>query len=113
MERAIVTRVTGNGRVLVTPEAIAQLVGHTAAECYGVVGMAGRRFARLRPRKSVTSGISVHQNDGGAVAVDLHVVVEHGLNLTEVGNTVRNRVTYEVERQTASRCRPSRCTSTP
>jgi uncharacterized alkaline shock family protein YloU len=95
----IVTRTTGSGRILVATSAIAQLVGHTAAECYGVVGMAGRRFEKLRPRKSLTNGIRVHQGDG-SVAIDIHVVIENGLNLTEVGQTVRNRVAYEVERQT-------------
>jgi uncharacterized alkaline shock family protein YloU len=34
------------------------------------------------------------------VAVDLHVVVEYGLNLAEVASTVRNRVAYEVNRLT-------------
>ena len=38
------------------------------------------------------------RDDG--VEIDLHVVVEHGLNLAEVAATVRNRVAYEVERQT-------------
>ena len=37
--------------------------------------------------------------DGG-LAVDLHVVVEYGLNLAEVAATVRSRVAYEVERLT-------------
>ena len=37
------------------------------------------------------------------LAVDLHVVVEYGLNLAEVAATVRTRVAYEVERQTGLR----------
>jgi uncharacterized alkaline shock family protein YloU len=38
--------------------------------------------------------------DDGRVTIELHVVVEYGLNLAEVANTVRNRVAYEVGRQT-------------
>ena len=34
------------------------------------------------------------------MTVDLHVVVEYGLNLAEVASTIRNRVAYEVERLT-------------
>jgi uncharacterized alkaline shock family protein YloU len=34
------------------------------------------------------------------VTVDVHVVVEYGLNLAEVASSVRNRVSYEVERLT-------------
>ena len=34
------------------------------------------------------------------VSIAVHVVVAHGLNLAEVASTVRNRVSYEVERMT-------------
>ena len=37
---------------------------------------------------------------GTASTIDLHVVVEYGLNLAEVASTIRNRVAYEVERLT-------------
>jgi uncharacterized alkaline shock family protein YloU len=93
------TRSTDLGRISVTGDAIAQIVGHVAAESYGIVGMAGRRFPRLPGRDRLTDGIEVKPRDGG-VEVDLHVVVEYGLNLAEVAATVRNRVAYEVERQT-------------
>ena len=36
------------GRITVSPEAIAQIVGRAAAECYGVVGMSLRGAARAR-----------------------------------------------------------------
>jgi uncharacterized alkaline shock family protein YloU len=90
---------TDLGKISVTSEAIAQIVGHVAAESYGIVGMAGRRFPRLPGRDKLTDGIEVKARDDG-VEIDLHVVVEYGLNLAEVAATVRNRVTYEVERQT-------------
>ena len=47
-------------------------------------------------------GVQVSR-EGDAVRIDLHVVVEYGLNLTEVASTLRNRVTYEVERLTGLR----------
>jgi uncharacterized alkaline shock family protein YloU len=88
------------GRITIAAEAIAQIVGHTAAECYGVVGMAGKgRVARLLTRDKLTQGIEVTGRDGGLV-LDLHVVVEYGLNLAEVAATVRSRVAYEVRRLT-------------
>ena len=87
------------GTISVTSEAVAQVVGHVAAESYGIVGMAGRRFPRLPGRDRLTDGIEVKSRDGG-VEIDLHVVIEYGLNLAEVAATVRNRVAYEVERQT-------------
>ena len=88
------------GRIAVSSEAVAQIVGHVAAESYGIVGMAGRRFPRLPGRDKLTDGIEVKSHDGGGVEIDLHVVVEYGLNLAEVASTVRTRVAYEVERYT-------------
>ena len=34
------------------------------------------------------------------MTIDLHVVVEYGLNLAEVASTIRNRVSYEAGRLT-------------
>ena len=96
---AHIVRTTELGRVFVTPGAIARIVGHVAAESYGIVGMAGRRFPRLPGRERLTDGIDVKARDDG-IEIDLHVVVEYGLNLAEVAATVRRRVAYEVERQT-------------
>ena len=83
------------GRITISGEAIARIVGETARECYGVVGMAGRKWLPDR----ATRGIEIGGN-GDGVTIDLHVVVEYGLNLAEVASTIRNRVGYEVERLT-------------
>ena len=88
------------GRITISREAIAQIVGRTAAECYGVVGMATRGpVARLPWRDRATQGVAVSTADGG-LRIDLHVIVEYGLNLAEVGASVRSRVAYELERLT-------------
>ncbi len=99
MERAHLTAESRLGRITIATDAIVQIVGHTAAECYGVVGMAGKGLKLLRPRDRLKQGIEVSARDGG-VALDLYVVVEYGLNLAEVAATVRSRVAYEVERLT-------------
>jgi uncharacterized alkaline shock family protein YloU len=87
------------GRITIASEAIAQIVAETALECYGVVGMKGSLRGRLARARGRPSGIEIRQN-GDGVTVDLHVVVEYGLNLAEVASSVSNRVTYEVERLT-------------
>ena len=94
------------GRITIAPAAIAQIVGRVAAECYGVVGMSLRtpgpareRVTRLLPKGKPGRGIVV-RNEGGAVALDLYIVVAYGLNLAEVADTVRSRVSYEVGRLT-------------
>jgi uncharacterized alkaline shock family protein YloU len=91
------------GRITISSGAIAQIVGETALECYGVVGMVPRNPVKRPVRRLLphgpTQGVSIGR-DGEDVTVELRVVVEYGLNLAEVASTVRNRVAYEVERLT-------------
>jgi len=84
------------GRLTVTREAVAEIVAETALGCYGVVGLtAGSRVKRVFRRE----GIEV-EGPAQGLRIELHVVVEHGLNLAEVAATVRSQVAYEVERLT-------------
>lgn len=97
---------SARGRVSVATDVVAQIVARTASEVYGVVGLAPRTgVARLLDRGRQTQGVTVVPDSGG-VQIDLHVVVEHGLNLAEVASSVRNRVTYEVGRLTGLRVGP-------
>jgi uncharacterized alkaline shock family protein YloU len=85
-----------HGRLTISRDAVAEIVGETTLVCYGVVGLsAGSRIGRVLRRDGVTV-------DGGAggLRIGLHVVVEHGLNLAEVASTIRSQVAYEVERLT-------------
>jgi uncharacterized alkaline shock family protein YloU len=84
------------GRLTISRDALAEIVAETALGCYGVVGLsAGSRVGRLLRRE----GISI-DGDAKALRIELHVVVEHGLNLAEVAATVRSQVAYEVSRLT-------------
>ena len=85
------------GTIAVSMDAVAQIVGQAAAESYGVVALAGRsRFSRLLPW-GIKKGVDVEQGDEG-LAIELRIVVEHGLRLAEVAATVRSRVSYELDR---------------
>ena len=84
------------GQLTISRDAFAEIVAETALGCYGVVGLsAGSRVGRLLRREGV--GI---EGDGQGLRIELHVVVEHGLNLAEVASTVRSRVQYTVEKLT-------------
>ena len=84
------------GRLTISRDALAEIVAETALCCYGVVGLsAGSRVGRLLRRE----GVAI-EGDAQALRVELHVVVEHGLNLAEVAATVRSQVAYEVTRLT-------------
>jgi large subunit ribosomal protein L28 len=92
------------GRISISNEAVAHIVGRVAAEAYGVVGMVARnQRERLLTRDRLRQGISVSGSAAEGVSIELSVVVEYGLNLAEVASTLRNRVRYEVERLTGLR----------
>jgi uncharacterized alkaline shock family protein YloU len=85
-----------HGRLTIAREAVAEIIAETSLGCYGVVGLtAGSRVRRMFRRE----GISV-DGPAGALRIELHVVVEHGLNLTQVASTIRSQVAYELERLT-------------
>jgi uncharacterized alkaline shock family protein YloU len=85
-----------HGRLTIAREAVAEIVAETTLGCYGVVGLsAGTRVGRMFRRE----GIAV-DGEARALRIELHLVVEHGLNLAEVASTVRSQVGYDVERLT-------------
>jgi uncharacterized alkaline shock family protein YloU len=87
---------SARGAVSIAAELVAQIVAEEAARCYGVVSLAPRsRVGRLLRRGGVLVG-----GDVEGLRLELHVVVEYGLNLAEVAATVRSRIAYEVERVT-------------
>jgi uncharacterized alkaline shock family protein YloU len=89
------------GRISISHEAVAHIVGRIAAEAYGVVAMAPRGpREKLLNRDRLRQGITVGGSAEEGVTIELSVVVEYGLNLAEVASTLRNRVRYEVERLT-------------
>ena len=89
------------GRISISHDAVAHIVGRVATEAYGVVGMSSRK--RLLIRDPLRQGIAVGGSGVDGVTIELSVVVEYGLNLAEVASTLRNRVQYEVERLTGLR----------
>jgi uncharacterized alkaline shock family protein YloU len=89
------------GQVIITERAIADIVGWTVLECYGVVGMASpnlvRGVARLLTRDKLHQGIKVDR-EKDRLKIDLYIVLEYGLNVAEVAGNVRSQVAYNVER---------------
>lgn len=91
------------GEVSVDNNVIASIAGAVATNCYGVVGMASRSkkdgiVDLLKPDK-MTKGIKVSVNDAGIV-VDLHIMVEYGVNINAICDSIINNVRYKIESNT-------------
>jgi uncharacterized alkaline shock family protein YloU len=91
----------GEGRMIITDRAVADIVGWTVLECYGVVGMASPNLrqgvASLLTRDRLHQGIKVSQAPD-ELHIKLYIIVEYGLNVAEVAGNVRSQVAYNVEK---------------
>ena len=79
------------GTLSVSNDVIADIAGYAAMSCYGVVGMAeqlqGAESVRLR------KGVMVSSTEDGLV-VDLHVVLENGVNMKSVCANLTSSVSF-------------------
>jgi uncharacterized alkaline shock family protein YloU len=89
------------GRVEVFPSAVAAIAGHATLGCYGIVGMSARGlrdgFAELLHRESVDRGVEVSELEG-ALVIDVYVVVQYGIRITEVAHNLQEAVKFAIER---------------
>ncbi len=85
------------GSLRVSNDVIADLAGYAALECYGVVGMAytdvEQGVARLLPIYRLRKGIEVALEDG-LIVVDLHVILEQGVNMASVAKNLESTVKF-------------------
>ena len=86
------------GTLKVSNDCIADLAGYAALECYGVVGMAvideQGGVAQLLPTNRLRRGIDVDVTPDGHLSVDLHVIVEQGVNMASVVNNLTSSVKF-------------------
>lgn len=92
---------TDLGHISVDTEAIAQLAGTEAMECFGVVGMATYSMkdglVRLLKMESLSHGINVSVNSDNKVILDFHVIVAYGVSIKAVADNLISNVKYRVE----------------
>ena len=97
------------GSVTVSAGVYTDIAGTAATNCFGVKGMAARSvqdglFHLLR-KESVGKGVHVEFHDDGAITIDLHIMVDHGVNLSAVGESIISEVRYVVTKCTGTEVR--------
>ncbi|PWM38879.1 MAG: Asp23/Gls24 family envelope stress response protein [Clostridiales bacterium] len=92
-----------NGTINITETVFANIVGHVANSCYGVVGMAaksaGDGIVSLLKKDHYEKGVKVIPGEDGII-VEMHIVVLYGVNLPAVTRSISKEVKYMVEQMT-------------
>jgi len=88
------------GEISVSNNVVAQIAGKVATSCYGVVGMASKSrtdgVIKLLKMENMSRGIKVDVLNNGVV-IDLHIIVEYGVNINAICDSIIHNVSYKVE----------------
>ena len=92
------------GTISISSEVLTYLAGVAATSCFGVKGMIGRSKDggawQLLRRESMSKGVTVHFDEDGAIALELHIGVDHGVNMSAVAKSIVNEVSYKLSQST-------------
>ncbi len=92
------------GTIDIAADVFTTVSGWAANNCFGVKGMATRSvsdgFVCLLRRDCLSRGVKVSFTEAGEVCVELHIVVEHGVNIPVIGESIIAEVRYFVEKLT-------------
>jgi len=92
------------GDIRISSDVFTAITGSAATNCYGVKGMAIRStkdgLVHLLKRESMSKGVKVYYNEDSSVSIELHIIVENGVNLVAVSRSIMSEVRYVVSRMT-------------
>ena len=95
---------TGRGEVTISNAVFTAITGAAATNCFGVKGMAYRSMTdglvHLLRREAMSKGVKVTYNEDGTVSIELHIIVENGVNLMAVCRSIMSEVRYVVSQTT-------------
>ena len=98
-----------SGSVNISATVYTDIAGTAASKCYGVKGMAARSVKdgvyHLLRMESASKGVKVTFHEDDSISIDLHIIVDHGVNLTAVGNSIISEVSYVVTQCTGTEVR--------
>ena len=98
-----------NGAVSVANNVYTDIAGTVASNCFGVKGMAARSVKdgvyHLLRKESMSKGVNVQLHEDDSITIDLHIIVDNGVNLSTVGESIISRVRYEVSKYTGTEVR--------
>ena len=98
-----------NGSISVSTGVYVDIAGTAATNCFGVKGMAARSLTdgvyHLLRKESMGKGVRVTFHEDDTISIDLHIMVDNGVNLNAVGTSIISEVRYVVTKCTGTKVR--------
>ena len=98
-----------NGSVNINTGVYTEIAGTAATNCFGVKGMAARSMKdglyHLLRKESAGKGVRVQFHEDESISIDLHIVVDAGVNLHAVASSIISEVRYVVTKHTGTQVR--------
>ena len=97
------------GEINISEAVFANITGNAATNCFGVKGMAFRSMTdglvHLLRKEAMSKGVHVTVNEDNSVTIDLHIMVDNGVNLNAVGASIISEVRYVITKTTGTQVR--------
>ncbi|MFU0823925.1 Asp23/Gls24 family envelope stress response protein [Clostridium sp.] len=91
------------GSINYSEEVLANIVGVSTMECYGVVGMASRNAKdglwELIRGESLSRGVKINSKHN-KLNIELYIIVQYGTKISVIANNVIQKIKYNVENYT-------------
>lgn len=90
------------GKISVSRAYLKKLIGKTAMNCFGVVGMndfgAKQNIRAKFVNTSLDDGVVIREKDNKLV-IDLHITVSYGVNISAISDSIVHKVRFAVENE--------------
>ena len=97
------------GEISVSSAVFSNITGMAVTNCFGVKGMAYRSMTdglvHLLRREAMSKGVNVIYNEDESISIELHIIVENGVNIPAVCRSIMNEVRYVVNKNTGAEVR--------
>ena len=98
-----------HGEISISSAVFSNITGIAATNCFGVKGMAYRSMTdglvHLLRREAMSKGVNITYHDDNSISIELHIIVENGVNLPAVCSSIMNEVRYVVTNSTGTEVR--------
>ena len=96
---------TEKGEISISDAALSNITGAAATSCFGVKGMAYRSMTDGLVHLLRREAMSIIPHEEGDISIELHIIVEHGVNIAAVCRSIISQVRYMVSENTGANIR--------